>query len=89
MPMDADSEPFQLVTTPLLEVDSEPRTRAKDPERPPPSSDSAVKVINLNEIVAQSFEDGLVGDRAAMGAVSVMSGEDDHAAPRTKAPVWV
>ena len=46
---------------------------------------SGVKVINLKEIVAQSFEDGLVGNRAAMGAVSVMLGEDDHAAPRTKA----
>ena len=54
MPVDADCDPFQLVTTPLMEVDSEPQwTRAKDPERPPPpvqpSSDSAVKVINLNE----------------------------------------
>ena len=92
--MDSDSEPFQLVTTPLMEVDSEPQgTKAKDPERPPPpvqpSSYSAAKVINLNEIIAQSFEDGFVSDDAAMGAVPVMLGENDHAAPQTKAPVWV
>ena len=74
MPMDADRERSQPVTTPLMEVDSEPQgTRAQDSERTPPpvqpNSGSAVKVINLNEIVAQSFEDGLVGDRAAMGRV--------------------
>ena len=37
MPMDADSEPLQLVTTPHMEVYSESQgTSDNDPDRPPP-----------------------------------------------------
>ena len=73
------------MTTPHMEVGSESKgTRDKEPERPPPpvqlSSESAAKMTNLNEIIAQSFEDGQVGVGGDLANRMIID---------QNAPVWV
>ena len=60
MPVDAESEPLQLDTTPHTEVDSESQG-IRSPKLVQPlqlSSESAAKMANFDEIIAQSLEDG-------------------------------